>query len=275
MDSWTSTAGDINLENAEIFDQDQGRPTIEVFRTDEDEQIGNETPIELNHWENENGEWESQWAGGAELGETVITDEAVAKERPLIDERIEGHLKWIPEHHPEGDVVIKAELEGDFDKNKLIKERIHEKIKTSTTKLRAETVIHKPSHIIVKQPPTQVLIHHPPLIVRPSPVVFHRHGKTIHRPVKHEYLPRKVEVRPVYHTVVKPIEKKVLIENKKLETPHFKEKIIVGKTPESGSDRTWIEHGEAYDVNKEIGVRADCGCPEAHIPEWKEHVSVK
>lgn len=77
-----------------------------------------------------------------------------------------------------------------------------------------ETYIHHQPKIIVRQPPTHVRIEHPPTIIQPSTIVFRRHGKTIRRPVVYQHLPQDVEERPVYVNVVRPIEKKVIIENK-------------------------------------------------------------
>ncbi|KAG4074272.1 hypothetical protein HA402_008681 [Bradysia odoriphaga] len=77
-----------------------------------------------------------------------------------------------------------------------------------------ETYIHHQPKIIVRQPPTHVRIEHPPTVIQPSTIVFRRHGKTIRRPVIYQHLPQDVQVRPVYVKVVKPIEKKVIIENK-------------------------------------------------------------
>lgn len=75
----------------------------------------------------------------------------------------------------------------------------------------AQTVIHRPAHIVVNQPPTRLIINHPPLIVKPSAIVLHTGGKTIKKLITKEFLPRPVHVRPVIVRIVKPIEKKVLI----------------------------------------------------------------
>ena len=77
-----------------------------------------------------------------------------------------------------------------------------------------ETYIHHQPKIIVRQPPTHVRIEHPPTIITPSTIVFRRHGKTVRRPVIYQHLPRDVRVRPVIVKVVKPIEKKILVEKK-------------------------------------------------------------
>lgn len=104
--------------------------------------------------------------------------------------------------------------------------------KIEITKKAGETIIHKPAHIIVNQPPTKLIINHPPLIVKPSPVVLSHGGKTIQKQITHKYLPRPIHVRPVYVKVVKPIEKKVLIEKNKNEKPGCLNKIINGKLVE-------------------------------------------
>lgn len=82
-----------------------------------------------------------------------------------------------------------------------------------------ETYIHHQPKIIVRQPPTHVRIEHPPTIIQPSTIVLRRHGKTIRRPVIYQHLPRDVRVRPVIVKVVRPIEKKVLVERKNAQTP--------------------------------------------------------
>lgn len=88
----------------------------------------------------------------------------------------------------------------------------------------AHTVIHRPAHIIVNQPPTRLLINHPPLIVKPSAIVFHTGGKTIKTLITKEFMPRAIHVRPVIVRIVKPIEKKVLIS--KPVVPAFPQTIV-------------------------------------------------
>lgn len=82
---------------------------------------------------------------------------------------------------------------------------------TETVKEAGETIIHKPGPIYVNQPPTRVLIHHAPLIVRPAPVVLNQGEKTIHNHITRQYMPREIKDRHVYIRLVKPIEKKILI----------------------------------------------------------------
>lgn len=77
-----------------------------------------------------------------------------------------------------------------------------------------EKVIHKPANILVKRPPTEILIHHAPLIVKPSSVTFHNPGRIIHRPHIQHNLPQKYHIRPVYINIVKPIRKNVLLTKK-------------------------------------------------------------
>lgn len=84
----------------------------------------------------------------------------------------------------------------------------------SVVKGKPETYIHHQPKIIVRQPPTHVRIEHPPTIIQPSTIVLHRTGKTIKRPVIYQHLPRDVRVRPVIVKVVRPIEKKVLVDRK-------------------------------------------------------------
>lgn len=103
---------------------------------------------------------------------------------------------------------------------------------TSETQEAGETIVHKPAHIIVNQPPTRLLIHHAPLIVKPSPLVVHQPGKLIKKTLTRNFLPRPVQVQPVYVRMVKPIEKKVLI-SKPAEKPGCSEKVEQQPLPET------------------------------------------
>lgn len=73
------------------------------------------------------------------------------------------------------------------------------------------TFIHQPAKILVQRPPTEILIHHAPVLVKPSPVVFHQPGKTILRPVLRKLLPQKYEERTNLVRIIRPIEQKVLV----------------------------------------------------------------
>lgn len=109
---------------------------------------------------------------------------------------------------------------------------------TTVTQEAGETIVHKPAHIIVNQPPTRLLIHHAPLIVKPSPLVLHQPGKKVENQITRNYLPRPVQVNPVYVRLVKPIEKKVLI-SKTPQTPvPSPPQIIETPLPEAPCDYT-------------------------------------
>lgn len=86
--------------------------------------------------------------------------------------------------------------------------------KTQIIRGRPETFVHRQSPIIIRRPPTRVLIPHPPIVVKPNPVIFHREGTVIKEPVIHKHLPRKVKVQPYVVEVEKPVEKKIIIDNK-------------------------------------------------------------
>lgn len=88
------------------------------------------------------------------------------------------------------------------------------RIETSVVKGRPEIVLHRQPTLIVRRPPTTVRINHAPMIVKPSPVLFHRAGDVTHHKTVHKHLKRPVHVKPVIVKVVKPIEKKVFIERK-------------------------------------------------------------
>lgn len=249
---WRQDEGD-NERVVEV-DNANGRPEAIIV---ENNQNGEQWTDNEQQWDNNGQQWGNngqQWDNNGQQWDNN------GQQWDNNDQQWESQDKWGPK-----EVKPHYYHDKDCENNAVIKE----KVKSTTTKLRAETVVHKPSHIIVNQPPTKVLIHHPPLIVKPSPVVFHRAGKTIHRPVKHQYLPRKVEERKVYHTVVKPIEKKVLIDSKKTETSDCKQKVIVNKHHTAGCDKTWVEHGQAYEAGKEQPIRGDCGCPNAPT-QWED-----
>jgi hypothetical protein len=124
-----------------------------------------------------------------------------------------------------------SDISGDFSNDQADKEDCNcKKQKPKITygpeqivKGKPETYIHHQPKIIVRQPPTHVRIEHPPTVIHPSTIVFRRHGKTIRRPVIYQHLPRDVRVRPVYVKVVRPIEKKVLVESKKAPCPKLAE----------------------------------------------------
>lgn len=84
----------------------------------------------------------------------------------------------------------------------------------TVVKGRPEIVMHRQPTLIVKRPPTTVRINHAPMVVKSAPIVFHRGGDCIHRPVIRHQLQRKVIVKPVTVKLVKPITKKVLIEKR-------------------------------------------------------------
>lgn len=74
-------------------------------------------------------------------------------------------------------------------------------------------IIHKPPHIIIHRPPTEILLHHQPIFIKRAPIVFNRPGKVIKRRTFRQMMPRQVVVKPVYYRIVRPIEKKVLLDS--------------------------------------------------------------
>lgn len=88
------------------------------------------------------------------------------------------------------------------------------KVETSTEVIQhpGETFVHQPGEILINQPPTRLTINHAPYIVRPSPIVLNSGGKTITNAYTRKILPSAIQLRPVIVRIVKPIEKKVLIE---------------------------------------------------------------
>lgn len=88
------------------------------------------------------------------------------------------------------------------------------KVETSTEVIKTpgETFVHQPGEILINQPPTRLTINHAPYIVRPSPIVLNTGGKTITNAYTRKILPSSIQLRPVIVRIVKPIEKKVLID---------------------------------------------------------------
>lgn len=85
--------------------------------------------------------------------------------------------------------------------------------KTKIIRGRPETFVHRQSPIIIRRPPTRVLIPHPPIVVQTSPIIYQRDGTVVKEPVIHRHLPRKVKVHPYVVEVEKPVEKKIIIDN--------------------------------------------------------------
>ncbi|XP_067635298.1 chorion protein S38 [Eurosta solidaginis] len=79
---------------------------------------------------------------------------------------------------------------------------------------KGEILIHRPAAIIVKRPPTQVLIKHPHLVVKPAPVILHKPPAVVLRKVYVKHHPRPVKVEPVYVNVVKPPAEKYFVNEK-------------------------------------------------------------
>lgn len=79
------------------------------------------------------------------------------------------------------------------------------------TKEPDDYIIHKPPHIIIHRPPTEILLHHAPIYIKRAPIIYERPGNIIKRKIERQMMPRQVIVKPVYYRVIKPIEKRVLV----------------------------------------------------------------
>lgn len=88
----------------------------------------------------------------------------------------------------------------------------HVETSTEVVQHPGETFVHQPGEILISQPPTRLVINHAPYIVRPSPVVLNQGGKTITNAYTRKILPGQVQYRPIIVRIVKPIERKVLID---------------------------------------------------------------
>lgn len=91
------------------------------------------------------------------------------------------------------------------------------KVETSseTEDLPGETFVHHPGPIYINQPPTTLVIKHAPYCIRPAPVVLNQGGKKITRVKTTKFMPAPVHIKPVIVRIVKPVEKKVLVEKPK------------------------------------------------------------
>lgn len=87
-------------------------------------------------------------------------------------------------------------------------------VETSTEVIQSpgETFVHQPGEILISQPPTRLVINHAPYIVRPAPIVLNQGGKTITNAYTRKIMPGQIQYRPVIVRIVKPIERKVLID---------------------------------------------------------------
>lgn len=84
--------------------------------------------------------------------------------------------------------------------------------RTEVVKHPGETFVHQPGEIVINRPPTRLIINHEPYIVRPSPIVLNTGAKTITNAFTRKILPSSIQLRPVIVRIVRPIEKKVLID---------------------------------------------------------------
>lgn len=84
--------------------------------------------------------------------------------------------------------------------------------KTEVVRQPGETFVHQPGEILISQPPTRLVINHAPYIVRPSPIILNQGGKTITNEYIRKIMPGQIQYRPIIVRVVKPIEKKVLVD---------------------------------------------------------------
>lgn len=162
--------------------------------------------------------------GGVGVNEEIIVDRAsrfggVGGAGGILNEEIFGNLNnyEIIRQNNGQPIVVYAANEGE----KLIEEfapvegrHLPCDAKTQIVKGRPETIVHRQSPIIIRRPPTRVVINHPPMVVKPSAVIFHREGTRVEQPVKHIHLPRKVKVHPYVVEKEIPIEKKIIVENK-------------------------------------------------------------
>lgn len=88
------------------------------------------------------------------------------------------------------------------------------KVETNTEveNVGGETFVHHPGPIYINQPPTRLIINHPPFVIRPSPIVLNQAGRKVTKEYTKTYLPSPVQVRPIIVRVVKPIEQKVFLD---------------------------------------------------------------
>ncbi|KAJ6638685.1 Chorion protein S38 [Pseudolycoriella hygida] len=91
-----------------------------------------------------------------------------------------------------------------------------------------EKIVHHPSKIYVKRPPTFVTINHPDIVIEPNPVVYHKPAAVIRSPVIYKHMPRKVQFRNIVKHIVKPIEHNVVLQRKQ-QSNIFPEKMFTSR----------------------------------------------
>ncbi|XP_031622926.1 chorion protein S38-like [Contarinia nasturtii] len=87
-----------------------------------------------------------------------------------------------------------------------------EETSTEVVQHPGETFVHQPGEILINQPPTRLIINHAPYIVRPSPIVVNSGARTVTNAYTRRILPSTIQLRPVIVRLVKPIERKVLLD---------------------------------------------------------------
>lgn len=73
-----------------------------------------------------------------------------------------------------------------------------------------EFVVHHPAPVIIKRRPTNVYITYPPLVVKPSPVIFHRPAPTVVPKVIYKKHPQQIKIQPMFIRVIKPTKKEMV-----------------------------------------------------------------
>lgn len=106
------------------------------------------------------------------------------------------------------------------------------KVETDTEDehLPGETFVHHPGPIYINQPPTTLVIKHAPYCIRPAPVVLNQGGKKITKVKITKTMPAPIHIKPVIVRIVKPVEKKVLVEKPKCCSPD-KEVVVHPEIP--------------------------------------------
>lgn len=106
------------------------------------------------------------------------------------------------------------------------------KVETDTEDehLPGETFVHHPGPIYINQPPTTLVIKHAPYCIRPAPIVLNQGGKKITKVKTTKTMPAPIHIKPVIVRIVKPVEKKVLVEKPKCCSPD-KEVVVHPEIP--------------------------------------------
>lgn len=188
----------------EIYTQNDGKPVVLYAYGD------SLSPVEYS-----GASSDAQPAESDDSGQTITFDQSSDYERsdvPAPEVSNDDSNDSADSEMDQAKVIADSVPEAQADSVQQSNEPCKVETNTEIVQTPGETFVHHPGPIFINQPPTRLIIKHAPYIVRPSPIVVNQGGKTITKAYTTKYLPSPVHIRPVIVRLVKPIEKKVLIE---------------------------------------------------------------